>query len=150
VAQWIQKYRNHTKRLRDYLEDLPADKTIVFKVGDLGLHVTCFLRATDRYTKVVMLLRNPRDLIISSLDKRGGSFTQHFIKYCANYDALLQLDVPFMPFITERLAYDGWKLLAFCELYRTQVIDVPYKPKQFNYNKYKVLNFIFKHFGRVL
>ena len=148
VANWVKKGR--IQALRTYLNKMPADKTIIFKVGGLSFAVKRFLKATDRYVKIVMLIRNPRDVSMSSMEKWGGNFIQYFNRYCSHYDALLNLDVPFMPFITERIQYDGWQLLAFCELYRTPYKYRKLKPREFNLIHHRCINFFFKHLGKLL
>lgn len=146
----IQEYVNNRRRFKkdditEYLNSLPKDKTVTIKFPLL----LYFLNEIniDREIKIVYVMRNPEQNIISSMEKSGKSFIYFFTKQNWVYDFIVSCKYTVLPFMAERIKKDGRLLLEYCEL-PTENIDYSsirkFKTRKVTFLKYRFANFIWK------
>ena len=73
--------------IRYYLKMFPDDKVIIIKAPMLIYFVEDLQKLTEREIKVLYVLRNPADVIASTIEKNSKiNFMQAFDRYCGCYD----------------------------------------------------------------
>ena len=81
-AKEIVKYIAHRKKLQNYdlkpyFDSLPEDKVVTIKAPLAITFIHEFKQFTSRPIKVVFCIRNPQDVILSSMDKDDDNFIKY-------------------------------------------------------------------------
>lgn len=152
----MQNFVNTRKKFKDYdltgyFDSLPKDKIVMAKHPLSIFFINELEKYTDRKIKVVYTIRNPEQIIMSSVEKSGNSFIYYFERICWLYDFMVDCKFELLPFVAERIRKDGKRLLDFCEL----------SPGKINYNsvrsmdrrkptyaKYRFANFFWKRLSK--
>ena len=137
--------------LTDYFDSLPADEVTVAKVPLSVFFINDLSKYTDRTIKIVYVIRNPEQVILSSLEKSRKSFIFHFemIAWVHRFIADCKFEV--FPLIAERIKMDGQQLLNFCELSNKEIkydSIKPFQTRKPEYYKYRFANFVWKRLSR--
>lgn len=153
----IQKFVGKRKKfqkydLTHYFDSLPSDKVIVAKAPLSTFFLNELQQFTNRRIKVVYVIRNPEQVILSSMEKSGKSFIFYFERIAWMHRFIVHCDYDVYPFIAKRIRKDAKKLLEFCEL-PVSKIDFssvkPLKERKPTYKKYRFSNFIWKRLSRL-
>jgi len=137
--------------LTDYFNSLPTDKVVVAKVPLSIMFINELEQFTDREIKVVYVLRNPEQIILSSLDKSDKSFIYYFERISWLHDFVVECKFELLPFISERIKKDGKRLLDFCELPSDHInYDSvgSMEKREVSYLKYRFANFFWKRLSK--
>lgn len=131
-------------KLEDHVKDI-CDKVVMIKGSKIGYLLHRFDFGCKM--KVVYCLRNPRDVIISNMERSKHGFANYFDKYCNFYDLMAMSNLfDVFPFVTERIKYieDQKCLLGYCDL-NPKNIDLssikPFKKRDISYLKHRVKSF---------
>jgi len=146
------KFRKYD--LTDYFNSLPEDKVVMAKHPDVIFFGKEFTQLTNRKIKIVFVMRNPEQIIMSSMEKSKRSFIYYFEKMVWIYDFIIKSDYEVLTFMAERLLKDGKQLLKFCELSTKDIDYSAIKPQLIKqrkptYLKYRFANFIWKRLSRL-
>lgn len=137
--------------LKSYFDSLPEDEVVIAKEPLSIFFLDDLKKYTGRDIKVVFVMRNPEQIILSSMEKGGRSFIYHFNRICWIYDFMVDCDFPLLPFIAERVKKDGPRLLKFCEL-NPDKIDYSsireFSKRKPKYIKYRFANFFWKRLSK--
>ncbi len=154
--QELQEFVEKKKKFKDYdlksyFEALPADEVIIAKEPLSIFFLDELKKYTKRKIKVVFVMRNPEQIILSSMEKGGKSFIYHFNRISWIYDFMVDCDFELLPFIAERIKKDGPRLLEFCEL-NPNKIDYSsirkFSKRKPKYFKYRFANFFWKRLSK--
>lgn len=144
------KFKNYD--LESYFESLPAEEVIIAKEPLSIFFMDELKKYTKRKIKVVFVMRNPEQIILSSMEKGGKSFIYHFNRISWIYDFMVDCEFELLPFIAERIINDGSRLLEFCEL-NPEKINYDsinnFSKRKPNYIKYRFSNFIWKKLSKL-
>lgn len=146
-------------RLDEYFDKFPTAETVILKMPMSAYFLDDIKNYTKRKLKVVYVLRNPQNVILSSMEKTGKDFIYFFNRYISIYAFCATSDLEIFPVMAERIAQKKMdhikRLLDFCELkpaninlnsLNTKMI----KSRKANYFKYRFSNFWWKVFTRIL
>jgi len=143
------KFKNYD--LTSYFDSLPEDEVVMAKHPLSIFFINELDKFTDRKIKVVYIIRNPEQIILSSMDKGGKSFIYYFQRICWLHDFMVDCKFELLPFIAERIKKDGKRLLDFCEL-STEKIDYSsvrsMEKRKPTYLKYRFANFFWKRLNK--
>jgi len=102
-----------------YFDSLPEDKVCVIKAPRL-IEFINDINYSKRPIKVVYVMRNPRDIILSSIDKSGRTFDYYFNRIQSLYTFMVWCKFKQKVVISERIAqkrrFDCEDLLNYVEL----------------------------------
>lgn len=159
----MEKKAFKSSSLESFFENLAKDKVICMKapmaaffLEDIRAHVK------DRTVRVVYVLRNPKDQIMSKIEKSSSpynTFSYSFELYSATYDMCAQYSYDMLPVMSERILnkniHTMKRLLEYCELYRGTIITDSIttkmvKTRTMSYVRYRRLNFFWKRLARIL
>lgn len=139
--------------LTDFFKRMPEDRIILLKYP-LGVWVAEEIQDfTDRPVKVVYVMRNPQDIIISNMEKSKTSFVYNFERNSWLYAKMASSPLPTYTLVSERLLRKDYglakNLLDFCELDSDEVsfatIDsTKIRSRAPKYVKYRFWNFLWK------
>ena len=149
------KERHHFKEidLTDFFKELPTDKVVTLKEPLLIEFINDIKKFTDRELKVVYVLRNPQDIILSSIEKSKKSFIYYFERIVWSYNYLINCELPVHVLVSEKMLKKdentAKELLKFCELYDGEInfdsISLKKtKDRKPTYLKYRFANFFWK------
>ncbi|MBS3742116.1 MAG: hypothetical protein KGY75_10170 [Candidatus Cloacimonetes bacterium] len=133
--------------LKSYFNSLPKDEIVMAKMPLCIYFINELDKYTNRKIKVVYVLRNPEQIILSSMEKSRKSFIYYFQRMSWLYDFMVDCKFELLPFVSERIKKDGDKLISFCELDPPKIIySSVRKMTQRNptYLKYRFANFFWK------
>ena len=158
----IQKYLVEKRKFKDYdiykyFDSLPKDKVCVIKAPRL-IEFINDIEYSKRPIKVVYVMRNPRDIILSSIDKSGRSFDYYFHRIQSLYNFMVWSKYPTKVVISERIAqqhsFDSKELLEYVELDSNNINFSSIDPKKIGkrkptYFKYRVSIFLLKRLRKL-
>ena len=137
--------------LAGYFKSFPVDQVGLSKAPLSTFFLNELPQYTDRKIKVVFVMRNPEQIIQSSLEKSGKSFIFYFERIAWMYRFIQDCILEVLPFMAERIKQDATRLLDFCGL---EVDEIDYSSirsmqhREVSYIKYRFANFIWKKMSR--
>lgn len=151
IQKFARKRKNFKKSdLTAFFNSLPKEKVVILKYPLLIYFINELRKFTDREIKVVFVFRNPQDIILSTMDKSGGSFIYHFERISWLYQFYVDCKFPTFPLISEKLLLkdiiSAETLLNFCDLNTNQINFNSIKSKELVYRKPSYLKYRFSNF----
>jgi|GEM_PF-1682834 len=149
VVRDMTKFKKIDKEaLTAYLEQFPKNENILLKAPMGAFFIDTILDCVKgRPVKVVYVLRNPADVIKSSIEKGSPqkNFMSYFHRWCDMYMACTDYE-DLLPFMAERIYQDGRRLLDFCDLPRDDINfdSVKLRKRHTTFLKHRIKNFWWK------
>lgn len=145
-----EKFRNHD--LTNYFASLPVDKVAVAKEPGMVFFINELRKFTCRPIKVVFVIRNPEQTILSSLEKSSKSFIFYFERMSWMYQFIIDCKFDLFILMSERIKIEGRRLLEFCELPSSYINfnsmkEIQIRKKEINTNRFH--NLIWFHLSRL-
>ena len=138
VSHWY-NLSNAKLKLENHINSLDDD-VVMIKGSKIGYYLDRF--NFNRRVKVVYCLRNPRDVIISNMEKCNYGFANYFDNYCDFYDMIMN-QCQVYPILTERIWIDSRSLLDYCGLYGMSDYSSikSFKKRNASYLKHRIKSF---------
>lgn len=153
IQNFVNKRKNFQNvNLTDYFISFPNDKVIMAKAPRAAFYINEFRKYTKRKIKVVYVMRNPEQIIISSMEKSKKSFIFYFERIVWMYRFITDCQYEVLPVIAERLQQDAKRLLEYCELPVKQIDTSSIKPirsRKADYIRYRFANAIWKFLSKM-
>jgi len=133
--------------LKNYFASLPTDRVAMAKAPLATFFINDLAKYTKREIKVIYVIRNPEQIILSSIEKSNKSFIFYFERIAWMYRFMVDCQFEVLPVIAERIKKDGKKILEYCELPSDNInydSIKPLKSRKPNYLKYRFANILWK------
>ena len=155
----LKKHKFGTKDLTEFFDSLPLDKTILIKAPLLIYYINDIQQYIKRPIRLVFVMRNPQDIILSSIEKSNRQdFIYYFERIIWHYNFLVDAKLPVHVLISERLMlkdkHSATELLNFCGM-DGQFPDFSgielkkIKARTPTYLKYRFANFFWKRLSKL-
>ncbi|MGC9513218.1 MAG: hypothetical protein ACP5D8_06240 [Fidelibacterota bacterium] len=153
IQNFLKKRKNFRDyNLSEYFASFPSDQVAMLKAPQITFFLNELKKYTHRELKVVYVIRNPEQIILSSMEKGKKSFIYYFERIVWMYRFMAQCEYEVFPLIAERLEKEASKLLDFCEL-KPKEINISSlkkrKERSATYVKYRFSNFLWKRMARL-
>ena len=149
---FVQKRKKFKKYdLTGYFNSIPKNKVVMAKEPGIVYFIKELAQFTNRKVKIIYVMRNPEQIIMSSMEKSKRSFIYYFEKIIWMYDFIVECDYEVLPFMAERIKEDGKRLLDFCELSPRKINYSSVrsmKKRKPTYLKYRFANFFWKRLSK--
>ena len=142
----------HKESIEAYLDMFPDDKVTVFKMPMIIYFIKQLQKLTKREIRVLYVLRNPADVIMSTIDKNKRiNFMQAFDRYCGCYDMCIGLECNTYILMAERINYESKRILTWAGLNSKKInyADINIKKRE-TFFKFKIRNSIWKRIFKLL
>ena len=145
-----QHFKNYD--LKNYFTSLPKDKVFIAKEPGMVFFINDLTKYTDRTIKIVFVIRDIEQIILSSMEKSNKGFIFYFERFVWMYRFIVNCPNEVFFLISERIKKDGEQLLEFCDL---SVEKVDYgsiknmRMREAKYIKYRFANFFWKKLSRL-
>ncbi|MCB2221777.1 MAG: sulfotransferase domain-containing protein [Bacteroidetes bacterium] len=139
--------------LSSFFDALPEDRVVTLKMPFIIQFINDLPKYTNRKIKVVFIVRNPQDTILSSMKKSGRSFIYFFERMVWYHNFVANCKLPVYMLIAEHILIQNEStakaLLDFCELKSTDInfsgIDqTKIQLREPTYVRYRFANFFWK------
>lgn len=152
----IQDFVNQRKKfkkynLTDYFKSFPDNQVCITKMPLSIYFVNELDKFTTRPIKVIYVMRNPEQIILSSMEKGGKSFIYYFQRMSRLYDFMVNCKFDLLPFVSERIKSDNKRILEFCKLSPNKIDLSSIKKlhhRKPTYLKFRFANFFWKRLSR--
>lgn len=136
--------------LTKYFSKIPDNQVVLLKYP-LAIWFSEEIQSfTERPVKVVFVMRNPRDIIASNIEKSGTSFIYNFERTSWLYAKMASCELPTFTLISERLLQGDQglakRLLNFCSLDTGNVSFESIDPSKIQYRSPRYVNYRFWNF----
>ena len=155
----LKKHSFKNKDLTEFFDSLPVDQIILIKAPLLIYYLNDIQQYIKRPVRLVFVMRNPQDIILSSIEKSNRKdFIYHFERIIWHYNFLVNAKLPVHVLVSERLMLKdvntATELLRFCGLdYAdpkfTGIEMKKVKARKPTYLKYRFANFFWKRLSKL-
>ena len=153
IQEFVNKRKDFKEHdLTEYFASFPTDKICMAKAPRAAFYLNEFKKFTNREIKVIYVMRNPEQVIISSMEKGPKSFIFYFERINWMYKFIVDCEYEVLPVIAERIKQDGKRILDYCGLSNdnidySSIWDI--KSRKVTYKKYRFANFIWKMLSKL-
>ncbi|MCF8368130.1 MAG: hypothetical protein K9G76_03750 [Bacteroidales bacterium] len=154
LDEYIQKRKwfKHAD-LTEFFKSLPTDQVITLKMPFIIQFINDLDKYTSREIRVIYIVRNPQDAILSSMKKSGRSFIYYFERLVWYHNFITNCKFPVFTLIPEHILlknkFTAQSLLEFCQL-KTEKINfsgvdnTKIQERKPTYLRYRFANFFWK------